>query len=114
MATLPPDTCHDAYYHYLFLWSSHQVGFSVSRSRTSNTSWRKYLYFCTWLTLASDIAVVANLILYLQIFVEQVRVGILAAGVAAIQKRNIEIYLRYVAHMFSDVGAADPCLDHLG
>ena len=65
--------------------------------RVSHTYWNKWPELCMCLTLASDLTDVADPVTYLQIFVEQVHVGTLAAGGATIKNRTAEGYLRDVA-----------------
>ena len=86
----------------------------MSHSSAIKTSWRKWLNFCVWIPLSPNLASVADPIPYLQIFVEQVRLGILKAGGADVQNHTVEGYLCDVAQIFTGLGGADPRLDHLG
>ena len=69
--------------------------------------------FCVWLSLTLNLTGVTDLILYLQIFVDRVHMGILAAGSAVIQKHISVGYLQDVVHIFAGMGDADPCLDNV-
>ena len=90
------------------------VRLALERSQISTTSWRKWIKIFRWITLIPERTAIVYLISFLQIFVEQVRVGILKAGSAADHKRYIEGYLQYVVKISAGVDPGNPHLDNLG
>ena len=74
----------------------------------------KWLYFCSWLTLAPDLSRVSDPIPNLHMFSDCVHVEILVENGFIIKKRAVEGYLRDVVHIFTGVGSDNPCLNVLG
>ena len=82
--------------------------------RTRMMSWRKWLKFCTWLSLAFKLTGFADPITYLQMFAYRLQVVSLENNGAGVKKSTMEIYLRDVAQIFTILGGNNPCLYNLG
>ena len=73
--------------------------------------WQKWLDFCDELGLDPFLKTFEDKVPILQVFINRVRIGELAANGNQIRSRSVEDYLRAVAQTFLSMGADDPRLN---
>ena len=100
-----PSTAYDATHQMVALV------LSTSTLQRDNTVWKKWDAFCCLLFIPTDLGSIQDPIPFLQIFMEWVRSGVLAAKRWAVQKCSVEKYLRYVGKISTAVGTPDPWLN---
>ena len=86
-------------------------GVSSGRATACVGHWTKWLAHCDDLGLDPFLKTFSNKIPILQVFIQQVCTGELAANGNKIRARSAEDYLRSVAQAFLAMGAADPRLN---
>ena len=86
-------------------------GVSSGRATACVGHWTKWLAHCNDLGLDPFLKTFSNKIPILQVFIQRVRTGELAANGNQVRARSAEDYLRSVLQAFLAMGAADPCLN---
>jgi hypothetical protein len=89
-------------------------GVCSGRARSSITHWDKWLDFCDHMGLHPFLEAFDDKVSILQVFLQRVRIGELAASGDKIRARSAEDYVRSVAQTFLSVGADDPRLNSAG
>ena len=114
LANLPGLIRRESEYHIGTVQQAYYDGASACRNHSIINSWRKWLYLCAWITIASDLSGVSDPIPYLQFFTYRIRVSSLAVNGASFKNRTMEGCLRNSEQIFPSLGAKDPHLDILG
>jgi len=86
-------------------------GVSPGRANSAITYWEQWITFTNELGLDPFLEAFQDKIPILQVFIQRVRDGELAANGNPIRSRSVEDYLRAVAQTFLSVGASDPRLN---
>lgn len=89
-------------------------GVSSGRAQTTVRAWEKWLDFTNELGIDPFLEAFQDKVPILQVFIERVRSGELAANKNQIKSRSVEDYLRGVAQTFLAMGADDPRLNSAG
>ena len=114
MTSAPPAIRVQAAANYHAARNAITKGLFTTVFKKDVNAWRQWRRFCSWLQIAPDLKGKEDPVIFLHIFAERVRAGLLSVQGQPIKKEYVEQYLRSIGQIFASVGAKDLCHNRMG